>query len=94
MVVVMLSYMITHHVRRYWKEIDFTIEEGVQELSTISADVVRVAEKEISMIPKPRAAGARLLKALDIVLPRSILHLGVKVATKKKLPERRQLSTQ
>jgi len=92
MVIVMLAYMITHYVRRYWREIDFTIEEGVRELSTISADVVRVAGKEISMIPKPRAAGTELLKALDIVLPKSILHLGVKVATKKKLPARRQLS--
>ena len=64
----------------------------MRELSTISADVVRVAGKEISMIPKPRAAGAKLLKALDIVLPKSILHLGVRVATKKKLSERRQLS--
>ncbi|KKM26621.1 hypothetical protein LCGC14_1582930 [marine sediment metagenome] len=91
MLVVMLCYMITHYVRRDWKEIDFTIEEGVRELSTISADVVRVAGKEISMIPKPRAAGAKLLKALNIVLPKSILHLGVRVATKKKLPERRQL---
>ena len=36
----------------------------------------------------------KLLKALDIVLPKSILHLGVKVATKEKLPERRQLSKQ
>jgi transposase len=92
MLVVMLGYMITHYVRRDWKEIDFTIEEGVRELSTISADVVRVAGKKISMIPKPRAAGAKLLEALDIVLPKSILHLGVRVATKKKLPERRQLS--
>ncbi len=92
MLIVMLGYMIIHYVKRYWKEIDFTIEEGVRELSTISADVVRVADKEISMIPKPRPAGAKLLKALDVVLPKSILHLGVKVATKKKLPERRQLS--
>jgi len=92
MVIVMLAYMILHYLRRYWREIDFTIEEGVRELSTISADVVRVAGKEISMIPKPRPEGAKLLKALDIVLPKSILHLGVKVATKKKLPARRQLS--
>ncbi len=61
-------------------------------VSSISADVVKVADKKISMIPKLRAAGAKLLEALDIVLPKSILHLGVRVATKKKLPERRQLS--
>jgi transposase len=92
MLIVMLAYMITCHVRRCWREIDFTIEEGIRELSTISADVVRVADKEISIIPEPRPEGASLLKALDIVLPKNILHLGVKVATKKKLSERRQLS--
>ena len=92
MLIVMLAYMITHHIRGYWNEIDCTVEEGIRELSSISADVVRVAGKEIAMIPTPRSTGAELLKALDVVLPKSILHLGVKVATKKKLPDRRQLS--
>jgi len=91
MVVVMLAYMIIHYIKRYWEKIDSTMEEGVRELSTISADVFRVGGKKISMIPKPRPEGVKLLKALDIVLPEGILHRGVKVATKKKLPERRQL---
>jgi transposase len=90
MVVVMLAYMISYHLKSYWKELDCTIEEGIQELSTINANVIRIGTKEIAIVPKPRKPAAQLLKALSITLPQSLLHLGVKVATKTKLRERRK----
>ena len=90
MVVVMLAYMISYHIKSYWKEIDCTIKEGIQELSTINANVVRIGTKEIAMVPKPRKRAAQLLKALLVKLPQNLLHLGVKVATKRKLRERRK----
>ena len=90
MVVVMLSYMINHHIKSYWKEMDCTIKEGIEELSTINANVITIGTKEIAMVPKPRKKAAQLLKALLVTLPQSLLHLGVKVATKRKLLERRK----
>ena len=90
MVVVELAYMIGYYIKDYWKEIDCTINEGIDELSTINANVIRIGSKEIAMVPKPRKRAAQLLKALHIKLPQNILHLGVKVATKKKLRERRK----
>jgi len=90
MVVVMLGYTIIHYIKSYWKEIDCTIEEGIKELSTINSNIIRIGTKEITMVPKPRKRAAQLLKALDVTLPQSLLHLGVKVATKKKLRERRK----
>jgi len=90
MLVVMLGYMIIHYIGRYWKEIDCTIEEGIKELSCINANIVRIGTKEITMVPKPRERAVQLLKALGVTLPQSLLHLGVKVATKKKLTDRRK----
>ena len=90
MLVVMLGYSIIHHIKSYWKEIDCTIEEGIKELSTINSNIMRIGTKEITIVPKPRERAAQLLKALDVTLPQSLLHLQVKVATKKKLPERRK----
>ena len=90
MVVVMLSYMINHHIKSYWNEMDCTIKEGIEELSTINANVITIGTKEIAMVPKPRKRAAQLLKALLVTLPQSLLHLGVKVATKRKLRERRK----
>ena len=90
MVVVMLAYMISHSIKNYWKELDCTIKEGIDELSTINENVIRIGTKEIAMIPKPRKKAAQLLKALHVTLPQNLLHLGVKVATKKKLKDRRK----
>lgn len=90
--IVMLAYMISDTIRRNWERMDFTIQEALEELSSINSEVVKIGSKEISLIPTPRRAAAGLLKAINVKLPKCILHLGTKVATKKKLPERRQLS--
>jgi len=90
--VVMLAYMISHAIRQAWEELDFTIQEGVNELSSVTADVVQAGRKKISIIAKPRPAAAELLKAIDVELPKGIVSRGTKVATKVKLKDRRQLS--
>ena len=90
MVVVELAYMISYYIKDYWKEINCKINEGIDELSSINANVIRIGTKEIAMVPKPRKRAAQLLNALQINLPQNLLHLGVKVATKKKLQERRK----
>lgn len=90
--VVMLAYMISHGIGRYWEKIDFTIQEGLNELSSVDSEVIKVGSKEIARIPTPRRTAADLLKAIDVKLPKCVVSLGTKVATKRKLPERRQLS--
>jgi len=90
--IVMLAYMISHAIRHYWEEIDFTIQEGLNELSSVTTDVLKAGGKKISIIAQPRLEAAELLKAIDVELPKCIVNLGTKVATKTKLKERRQLS--
>lgn len=89
--VVMLAYMISHTMRRYWEKMDFTIQEGLAELSSINSEEVKIGRKKISMVPKPRPTAAELLKAAEVELPKCIANLGTKVATKKKLPQKRQM---
>ena len=88
----MLGYMVSHTMRRYWARMDFTIQEGLAELSSISSEVVKIGRKKISMVPKPRPTAEELLKAIGVELPKCIVNLGTKVATKKKLPQSRQMS--
>jgi len=89
MLVVMLAYMISYAMRRYWERMDFTIQEGLAELSSISSEEVKIGRKKISIVPKPRRTAAELLEAAEVELPKCIVNLGTKVATKKKLPRRR-----
>ena len=88
--VTMLSYMITRYLKESWKYLDLTVEEGIKELSTISSDIIQIGDKEINKIPKPRNMGQQLLAALDLKLPEGIEHKNVKVATRKKLVDRRK----
>ena len=90
--VVMLAYMISHAIGRYWEEIDVTIQEGLDELSSVDCEEITIGSKKIARIPTPRREAAELLKAIEVKLPKWIVSLGTKVATKKKLPDRRQLS--
>ena len=62
---------------------------GLAELSSISSEEVKIGRKKISMVPKPRRTAAELLEAAEVELPKCIVNLGTKVATKKKLPKRR-----
>lgn len=88
--ITMLSYMITRYLKENWKKLDLTVEEGIKELSTISSDIIQIGDKKINKIPKPRKLGEQLLSALDLKLPEGIEHKNIKVATRKKLVDRRK----
>ena len=90
--VVMLAYMISHAIGRYWEEMDVTIQEGLDELSSIDTEEIWIGSKKLSKIPTPRRTAAELLKAIDVKIPKCIVSLGTQVATNKKLPDRLQLS--
>lgn len=89
--VVMLAYLLIHELERLWSEIDITVEEGIEELSTINIVKIKVGECEYNQIPKPRKLGAELLRLANIELPDAILWKKNAVATKKKLQSERKL---
>lgn len=86
----MLSYFISKHLREKWADIDITVKEGIQELSTICSTETHVGIVTYNRIPEPRKLGSQLIKTLDITLPHAIPCRGIKVATRKKLNAKRK----
>jgi transposase len=91
--VVMLAYMIVRILRGAWQEFDLTVEEGLNQLSTLCSMQMKVKNQTSCLkIPRPREKSRQLLKALDIRMPIVLPHRKVRVVTRKKLVERRKLS--
>ena len=91
--VVMLAYMIVRILRGAWQEFDLTVEEGLNQLSTLCSMEMKVKNQASCLkVPRPREKSRQLLKALDIRMPIVLPHLKVRVVTRKKLVERRKLS--
>ncbi len=86
----MLAYMIAYELRRLWREIEVTIEEGIEELSSLCATEVVIGNLSIQTIPRPRQIGKMLLEKADITLPDAIPCKKAVVFTRKKLTEERR----
>ncbi len=92
--IVMLSYMIAYKLRRHWHEVEVTVEEGINELSSIHAIEVHFPLLSYQKIPKPRPSAMLLLEKAKITLPDAIPCRGTCVLTRKKLvSERKKLKT-
>jgi transposase len=90
--VVMLAYMIIRKLREAWASLDMTVEEGIKQLSTLCSMEIKVKDHGSCLkIPRPRTKSLELLKALDVRMPTALPHRGVRVVTRKKLPEQRRL---
>ncbi len=87
---IMLAYMIAYELRRLWQEIEVTIEEGIEELSSLCATEVVIGNLSIQTIPQPRPIGKMLLEKADITLPDAIPSKKAVVLTRKKLAEERR----
>ena len=86
----MLAYMIAYELRRLWQEIEVTIEEGIEELSSLCATEVVIGNLSIQTIPQPRPIGKMLLEKADITLPDAIPSKKAVVFTRKKIAEERR----
>jgi transposase len=89
--VVMMAYRIIQELAVKWQHLDMTVEEGIEELSTLCANEVSFNGKEkCNQIPEPRDSVKKLLDAANIQLPDVLPSRGVIVTTKKKLTSRRK----
>lgn len=88
--VVMLAYRIVQELANRWNEINITVAEGVHELTTLCTTEMLVNGKpRCHKIPQPRSSVKQLLKAASVRLPEVLPCKGIRVATRKKLPENR-----
>lgn len=89
---IMLAYLIAYQLRRLWQQIECSVEEGVDELSSLCATEVLIGDISIQTVPAPRELGELLLKEANVTLPDAIPCRKVKVFTRKKLVEERRIS--
>ncbi len=90
--VVMVAYRIVQELAVRWQRIDMTIQEGIDELSTLCAvELIINGEKQCNHIPQPRGSVRKLLEAANVIMPEALQCKGVIVTTKKKLTSRRKL---
>lgn len=88
---IMLGYLLAYELRRLWRDIEMTVEEGLKDLSELCATQVDVgADLSVQTIPEPRDSGKRLLAAANVTLPDAIPCRNVKVVTRKKLVAQRR----
>jgi len=88
--VVMLAYLVVRYLQQAWADLDLTVKEGLDQLTTLCATQILVkGEVRCNQIPMPRDLSQKLLKAADIHLPEALPHQGARVVTRKKLTERR-----
>ena len=88
--VVMLAYRIVQELANRWCEMNLTVTEGVNELATLCADEIVVkGVPRCNKIPQPRPSVKQLLDAASVSLPEVLPCKGIRVASRKKLPENR-----
>jgi len=88
--VVMLAYRIVQELANRWNQINLTVQEGIDELAGVCAmEVVIDGKSRANKIPEPRPSAQRLLDAALVRLPDVLPCRGIRVATRKKLPENR-----
>ena len=88
--VVMLAYRMVQELAHRWREINLTVAEGIQELTTLCATEMLVnGRPRCHKIPQPRPSVKQLLKAASVRLPDVLPCKGIRVATRKKLSENR-----
>jgi hypothetical protein len=86
----MLAYKIVQELARRWSRINLTVQEGIEELAGVCAmEVVIGSNAHANKIPEPRPSVRRLLDTASVRLPDVLPCKGIKVASRKKLPENR-----
>ena len=89
---IMLAYLVAYELRRLWYDVEVTIEEGINELSSLCATEVIVGDVSLQTVPEPRELSMLLLKRANVTLPDAIPCRKVNVFTRKKLVEERRSS--
>jgi len=91
-VVVMLAYLMAQELRRRWRNIDLTVQEGLDRLASLCVTEVRIGGRaSYNQVPTPREDVRQLFEAAEIALPTALPLAPARVATKKKLPQRRKV---
>lgn len=89
--VVMLAYRLILELKKYWADLNITVEEGISALTTLCLHETKINGTSAGQqIPKPNALIAQLFKEAKVSIPNSIEQKEINVYTKMTLPEHRK----
>jgi transposase len=72
--VVMLAYSIIQARAKYWRHLDLTVQEGLDQLATLCLNEIHLPDQSISyQLPTPRDTIQKLLDAAHVKLPIKIV---------------------
>jgi hypothetical protein len=86
----MLAYLMEKEIYKYWREIEITIAEGLDELASLRAVEMQIENVVCQKIPEPTGLSEKLLNAANIKLPSVLPARKLHVATRKKLVTERK----
>ena len=88
--VVMLAYLLECELDKYWRCLEITIEEGIDELGSLRGVEMTIGKGTCQKVPEPTDLNKQLLDAACIKLPTVLPLRKVHVATRKKLVSERK----
>lgn len=88
--VVMLAYLLERELDKYWRGLETTVAEGIDELASLRGVELAVGQAACQKVPEPSGLTKQLLEAADIRLPEVLPLRKVHVATRKKLVSERR----
>ena len=89
--VVMLAYLLVHALRRLWRDIDLTVQEGLDRLASLCViEVIIGGRPSYNQVPTPRDDVRPLFEAAAVAIPTALPLAPARVATRQKLPQRRK----
>jgi len=87
--VVMLAYLLEKEIYEYWKELEVTVSEGIDELGSVRATEIEIGKAKCQKVPEPVGLAKKLLDSAGVRLPAVAPAKKVNVATRKKLVSER-----
>jgi len=88
----MLAYKIVRVLREAWKDLDLTVEEAIDELSSICSLEYTIDTITFNEIPIPRPLSQELLAGIEVTLPPFIPNKGIEIVPRKKIKDERKSS--
>jgi len=83
--VVMLAYLVERELEQYWRGLDTTVAEGIDDLGALRGVELTIGQASCQKVPEPTGLTKQLLDAAGIKLPEVLPFKKVRVATRKKL---------
>jgi hypothetical protein len=83
--VVMLAYLLERELAHYWRHLDLTVSEALDELGSVRGIELAIANVKRQKVPQPTGLNQELLAAAQVKLPDTLPLRKIHVATRKKL---------